>query len=389
MDEVLLKLPFFVDRLKSIKESIISNIVLIGQTPGPTFAEDVRGDLFLERLSGAGIGECGKDQMKNAIGIIRGSDGKNVPPIFLTANLDTVYSADDVDHNYTVRKNTISGPNVLDNTVSLGILATLPQILRHLDLTFSSDIVIAGVTQSIGRGNLKGIRHLLNHWTGPILGGLIMEGQKLGHFNYYSEGIIRGEISCDITTKGQFINHKFKPNAILILNEVINELLFINLPQRPRCRIIIGRIKGGHKHGEIACDANLGFEIQSDSDEMVKNVFGKIEDIVEGIGHEHSVALKIETLTVQNAAALKFAHPLVKCAVSIMKTLGLKPISESSESELSVFLSRNIPALALGITTGSSAHLETATMRINPMFTGIAQILGLLMAMDMGFCDDR
>ncbi len=389
MDDILKKLPFFVDQIQAIKETVISNIVLVGQTPGPTFDEDARSDLFLERLAGAMVDECGKDQLKNAIGIVKGTDSKKHDPIFLTAHLDTPYSADDVDHNYVVRKNAITGPGILDNTVSVGILATLPLILRHLKLSFSSDIVLAGVTQSLARGNLRGIRHLLNTWARPVRSGIVMEGQELGHFNYYSEGIIRGEISCNIPATGHFPAHKYKPNAILILNEVINELLCINLPQRPRCRIVIGRISGGHKHGEIAIHARLGFEIQSDSDEMVKEVYQKIEDIVEGIGHEHSVALKMETITLQNAAALKYGHPLVKCTVAVIKSLGLKPVSESSESELSVFLSRNIPAVAVGITTGKNAHLANATMRINPMFIGIAQIIGLLMAMDRGFCDEK
>lgn len=389
MDEILKDLPFYVDQIKSIKEAVISNIVLIGQTPGPTFDEDDRADVFLDRLSCTMVDECGKDQLKNAIGIIKGKNRNNHPPIFLTAHLDTDYSGDEVDHNYIVRKNSITGPGILDNSVGIGILATLPVIFRHLDLSFSSDIVLAAVTQSIGRGNLRGVRHLLNTWDQPIRSGIILEGQMLGHFNYYSEGIIRGEISCDIPATEHFYAHKFKPNAILILNIVINELLSITLPQRPRCRIIIGTLTGGHKHGVIACNASLGFEIQSDSDEMVKQVYEKIEDIVGGIGHEHSVALKLQTITVQNAAALKYGHPMVKCAVSIMKSLGLKPVSESSESELSVFLSRNIPAMALGITTGKNSHLENATMRINPMFTGIAQVIGLVMALDKGLCDEK
>ncbi len=389
MDDILKKLPFFVDQVQAIKETVISNIVLIGQVPGPTFDEDARADIFLERLACAAVDECGKDQLKNAIGIIKGKDGKNHDPIFLTAHLDTIYSGEDVEHNYIVRKNAITGPGILDNTVSIGILASLPLIFRHLEISFASDIVLAGVTQSIGRGNLRGIRHLLNTWSRPIRSAIIMEGQVLGHFNYYSEGIIRGEISCDILATRHFFTEKFKPNAILVLNELINELLGINLPQRPRCRIIIGKITGGHKHGEIPVQARLGFEIQSDSDEMVKQVYEKIEDLVEGVGHEHSVALKLETITVQNAAALKYGHPLVKYTVAIMKSLGLKPVSESSESELSVFLSRNIPAVTLGITTGKNAHLANATMRINPMFVGIAQIIGLLLAIDKGLCDDK
>ncbi|MDZ7833095.1 MAG: hypothetical protein U5L07_15205 [Desulfobacterales bacterium] len=63
-----------------------------------------------------------------------------------------------------------------------------------------------------------------------------MEGEKLGRLNYYSEGIIRAEIECTIPATGNW-EQRYKPNALLILNEVINEILAMNLPQRPRSRV--------------------------------------------------------------------------------------------------------------------------------------------------------
>ena len=71
-----------------------------------------------------------------------------------------------------------------------------------------------------------------------------------------------------------------------------------------------------------------------------------------------------------------------------MKSLGLQPVSDSSESELSIFLARKIPAVTLGVTEGKNVHLENATMKITPMFTGIAQIIGVIMAIDSGVCDE-
>ncbi len=386
MEQILNKLPFFVDQIKAIKDTIISNIVLIGQTPAPTFQEAARVNFFLDRLTDAQVDLCATDDFHNAIGIIRGQPGAGSPPIFLAAHLDTAFGSE-IDHNYVIRQKTITGPGILDNTVSVGVLASLPIIVRHLGITFDSDIVIAGVIQSIGKGNLQGIRHLLNNWAGPIRGGVIMESEKLGRLNYYSEGIIRGEINCHISVADQWA-YKYKPNAILILNEVINEILAMKLPHRPRARVILGTIHGGFKHGLIAYDAQLGFEIQSDSDDMVQAMFDEMQDIVDGISHEHSVDLKIDIITTQNAATLKYRHPLVKSTVAIMNRLGLNAVSESSESELSVFLSRNIPAVTLGITTGKNAHLENASIRIEPMFTGIAQVLGVLMAIDNGICDE-
>ena len=73
--------------------------------------------------------------------------------------------------------------------------------------------------------------------------------------------------------------------------------------------------------------------------------------------------------------------------VRAMRKLDLKPVSEHSESELSIFLAHKIPAVTLGVTRGRDYHLEGASMEIEPMFKGIAQILGVIQAIDSGVCD--
>jgi len=385
MEKYLDKLPSFVEQIKSMKETIIANIVFIGQIPAPTFKEKRRTDLFMERLAEFQVDECTTDGYRNPIGIIRGTSTSK-PPVFVVAHLDTVFEKD-IDHNYTVRKRTIKGVGILDNSLSIGVLASLPEIFRKLDLSFESDIVLAGVIQSLGRGNLRGIRHLLKTWDTPIRGAICLEGVEFGRLNYYSEGMVRCEVECDISFRPGPLQ-KFKSNAILILNEVINQILELRLPQRPRSRVIIGKISGGFKHGTIARKSKLGFEIQSDSDKMVKNIYNDINDIIEDISHQNEVELKLKAISNLSAASLKYNHPLVKSAGAVIESLGIKPICEPSESELSIFLAHKIPAVTLGITRGKNIHLENATMEIEPMYKGIAQIVGAIIAIDKGVCDE-
>jgi di/tripeptidase len=139
----------------------------------------------------------------------------------------------------------------------------------------------------------------------------------------------------------------------------------------------------------IAYDAKLCFEIQSDSDNMVKTIFNDIQDIVDGISHESRVGLDLKVISTITPARLKYNHPLVKSTVAIMEKLNLKPASNPSESELSMFLSRRIPAVTMGITHGENYHLGNAQMEIEPMFTGIAQIIGVIMSIDSGVCDEH
>jgi acetylornithine deacetylase/succinyl-diaminopimelate desuccinylase-like protein len=385
MEKYLEKLPSFVDAIESIKETIITNILLIGQVPAPTFKEKNRSRIFLDRLAEFGVDECSTDGYRNPIGIIRGTSGTK-PPIIVVAHLDTFFGRD-IDHNFKIEKNTISGPGIADNSVGVGIMVSLPEIFRQLNLQFESDIVLTGAIQSIGKGNLRGIRHFVKTWPTPIRGVVCIESTELGRLSYYSDGMIRCEVDCNISTHNGW-EQKFRPNAILVLNEVINRLLELRLPQRPRCRVIIGKITGGFKHGIIPYDATLGFEIQGVSDKMVKSVYNDIKDIIEGISHEYEVELNLKTISNLKASRLKYNHPLVKSAVEVMQTLDLKPISGPSESELSIFLSRKIPAVTLGITHGENYHQEDAWVEIEPIYKGIAQVIGVLIAIDNGACDE-
>ncbi len=385
MDNYIDQLPSFIETIASIKETIITNIVLIGQVPSPTFKEKKRGQVFLDRLTELQVDECTTDGYRNPIGIIRGTSGAK-PPIFVIAHLDTFFGTD-VDHNFKIDKNLITGPGITDNSVGVGVLVSLPEIFRRLNLRFESDIVIAGVIQSIGKGNLRGIRHLIKTWSTPIRGAVCVEGAELGLLSYYSDGMIRCEVHCNISTSDGW-EQKFRPNAILVLNEVINRIMELRLPQRPRCRVIIGKVSGGFKHGVIPYDGILGFEIQGVSDKMVKSVYKDIKDLIAGISHEFEVDLDLRTISNLNAARLKYNHPLVKSAFAVMEKLELKPISSPSESELSIFLANRIPAVTLGVTHGEDYHHSHSHIEIEPIFTGIAQIIGVLMAIDRGVCDE-
>ena len=386
MQDLLDRLPHYEEQLRAIKETIITNIVLVGQVPSVTFKEKRRTNVFMERLAENQVDECTTDGYRNPVGIIRGRS-PDKPPIFVVAHMDTFFSKD-IAYNYRVTQNHVIGPGILDNSLSIGVMTSLPYIFRELDLQFESDIVVAGVIQSIGKGNLRGIRHLIKNWTTPIRGAVCLEGVELGRLNYYADGMIRCEIDCRIRS-GRRQGRRIRPSAILVVNDVINQILRIRLPQRPRTQVVMGKIEGGVNHGDIPYTANLGFEIRSDSYQMVQSVFNDINDIVEGISHEREVDLRLKTISHLKASRLAYNHPLVKGAASVIKYLGVDPVGDPSESELSIFLSQKIPAVTIGLTRGENQYTEAARMEIDPIFKGIAQLIGVLQVIDSGVCDEN
>jgi acetylornithine deacetylase/succinyl-diaminopimelate desuccinylase-like protein len=385
MEKYLDVLPMFVDKIREFREIVISNIVLLGQIPAPTFHEKRRAEYLVERLAEFQVDECAIDDYGNPIGVIRGTSPTK-PPIFVVAHLDTFSDLRDELH-YEVTDKIIRGIGVSDNSAAVGVLVSLPEILKRLNLQFTSDIVLVAPIFSLARGNLKGVRKLLSHWPSPIRGAICLESVELGRLNYYSYGMIRSEISCSIAVE-KHGRQRYEPNAILVLNEVINAILGLGLPQKPRTQIVIGRIAGGFDHGKIAYDATIGFEIRSDSDDMVKVLYADVQDIVEDINKMFKVELKLNRISNLNATRLNYNHPLIKCASRILNRLRVEIFSEPSESTLSIFLHKKIPAITLGITWGDNFHQNDAMIEIEPMYKGIAQIPALLMAMDNGVCDE-
>jgi di/tripeptidase len=279
----------------------------------------------------------------------------------------------------------IQGQGVEDNSIGVGVLMSLPRIFKELDLQFQSDIVLAGVIQSLGKGNLRGIRHLLKTWEGPIRGAVCIEGVELGRLNYYSEGMVRAEIECK-TCLPAAVENANHINAILIVNEIINKILELRLPQKPLTKIVFGKINGGYHHGREAFEAGIGFEVKSDADDIVKELMDDIKEIVESLSRIYEIDLKLKIISNLSATGLKFNHPLVKAANAVMKQLNLEPKSESCESELSIFLSKSIPAVTLGV-THHKIHGNKTGVEIEPIFKGISQIIGVIQAIDNGVCD--
>jgi tripeptide aminopeptidase len=176
--------------------------------------------------------------------------------------------------------------------------------------------------------------------------------------------------------------------AIVTLNEVINQILEIPLPRRPRTTIVLGAIHGGTSFNTIATNATLRFEIRSEAEGMAQNIGIEIEDIVASVASRTGAEISVEKIAGRRPGGIPFNHPLARNARAILDELNIKPRISPSTSELSAFIDKNIPALTVGITNGEHLNEENESIKIEPISIGIAQLLGLLLVIDRGFNDE-
>ena len=382
--EILEVLPSLPEQLSIIQETLIANLIMLGEIPAPTFEEAARIKLFLQRLVECGLQNVSTDEAGNGVGIIQGRDPER--NILLVAHADSVYT-DKANHTLSVYSENIAGTGVADNSLGMAVLATLPTILDRLGLAFESNLVLLSSTKGLGRGNLDGLRFFMDNNRIPFDAGICVEGAQLSRLSYSAEGMFRGLISCRIPEEldwkmaGQY-------NAIIAINDIVNRILEIPIPRRPRTSIVLGAIRGGKSYNIMATQSSLRFEVRSESAEMVESIREKISEIIAHATATHKAEFEFNVVSSRDPGGIDIGHPLVRNCRRIMEALELKPTILPSMSEVSELISRGLPAVTLGITEASNLHDLNETSRIKTVYTGLAQLLAVLLAIDGGFCNE-
>lgn len=383
-EEITALLPDLPEQLSVLQETLIANLIMLSEIPSPTFEEAARVKLLLQRMVECGLDNVSTDEAGNGVGIIKGKDPSR--NILLVAHADTVYNAK-ADHALSVRADEIIGPGVADNSLGMAVLATLPDLLDRLGIKLNANLVLLSSTKGLGRGNLDGLRFFMDNNKVPLEAGICIEGEKLGRLSYTAEGMFRGYINCRIPEELDWPSAG-QNSAIIALNDVINRILEIPIPRRPRTSIVLGAIRGGKSYNVMATQSALRFEVRSKDAEMVESVRQKIDDIIADVTSSHNAEFEFNVVSARDPGGIDIGHPLVKSCRAVMEKLDIQPTIRPSMSEVSELIARGLPAVTLGITEARNLHDLNETIRIKPIYTGLAQLLAMLLAIDGGFCNE-
>ena len=384
IDDILARLPEMQEGITGIQEMLIANLIMLSEIPAATFKEEARVKLLLQRMLECGLQNVSTDEAGNGVGIIPGSDPSR--NILLVAHADSVYS-EKADHTISVLTDEIVGPGVADNSLGMAVLATLPSLLETLDIQFNSNLVLLGSTKGLGSGNLDGLRFFMDNNRLPFDAGICIEGAQIGRLSYTAEGMFRGSIDCKLPEELEW-QRVGESSAIIALNDVINRILEIPVPRRPKTSIVLGAIRGGKSFNIMATQSSLRFEVRSESAEMVQSIRERIDDIIADIASKYNAEISFKIVSSREPGGIDVGHPLVKSCRQVMEQLDLKPKILPSMSEVSELISRGLPAVTIGLTEAVNLHDLNETIRIQPIYKGLAQLLAMLFAIDGGICNE-
>ena len=375
---ILESLESWRESLTDLREMVLANAVMFGEIPAPTFEEQDLVRFLCDRFTEAGLVNISTDEIGNATGILSGTEGRR--QLLLVAHVDKIWDQTD-DHTVTVGSETLTGRGIADNGLGVATLATLPAILEHLGIRLKSDLVLLGATRSFGKGDLGGLRFFLENGTRDFDGALCLEGMQLERLSYSCLGMLRGEIQ--VSLKSASARHRpGSAGAIAPLTRIVDGILAIERPEKPATEIRLGSVQAGSAYNVAPRNARLRFEVRSESGDVVSRITEQIEEIVDEICAGYEASAELEIIARREPGDIGFSHPLVKSTRQIMEALNLEPALDPSMSELAALLDRGIPALTIGLTRGENRHTPQESIEIEPLYTGLAQLVAVLVLLD-------
>jgi tripeptide aminopeptidase len=370
------------ESMNLITTRIIDLAIAIQQIPAPTFHEQKRGEFVQARLVEEGLADVTMDRAGNVFGRLAGTNREKM--LVVSAHLDTVFplSVDlHLEQQPDPRVRTgfsgrILGPGIGDNSLGVAGLFGLVWALRELKLTLPGDLWLVANVSEEGLGDLGGMRAVVDRFGPAPIGYIILEGMALGQITHRGLGVRRIRIRVR-TAGGHSWIDAGRPSAIHELVTLSTRLTGLELPHQPRSTLNIGVISGGSSVNTIAAEAVLELDLRAESGESLEALAGQVGEIVRA-ANKAGVAAELETIGNRPYGELPAEHGLVRLAQECLRGVGVEPHLNIGSTDANLPLSRGLPAITVGLTSGGRAHSVEEFINVGLLEKGIEQLVHLV-----------
>lgn len=342
----------------------------IAAVPAPTGDEMRRSAVVRDTMNSLPYDQIETDAIGDVVGRMQGLSEQ--PRLLIAAHLDTVFPLDtplsirsDAHRSY--------GPGIGDNCIGIAAALLIPSMLEAAGLRPDVDLLITGNVGEEGLGNLRGMIAVMD--AHPEIGAVIaVEGHNLGRVTHIAVGSMRYRIRVE-GPGGHSWGDFGKPNAIQAAANIISELDDIELPTTPKTTLNVGTISGGTSVNTIAPSCTFLLDLRSVDAQALDRLNEAVERILTRTHKDISVS--IDLLGVRPAGQVAPGSRITRIAGAILESMGITPTGDASSTDANIPISRGIPAVCVGLTTGGNVHKEDEFIEREPVARGIYQLLGL------------
>ncbi len=358
--------------------------IAIQQIPAPTFHEQARAEFVRARFADEGLTpvDITMDEAGNVYGLLEGSGHEKA--LVISAHLDTVFPSNvdlQIERQPEPRAGTgtndrIVGPGIGDNSLGVAGLFGLVWALRERNLTLPGDLWLVANVCEEGLGDLRGMRAVVDHFGITPLAYIAVEGLGLGQIYHRGLGVRRTRVTVRTPGGHSWINYG-QPSAIHELVALATRITALKLPHSPRTTLNIGIISGGSSVNTIAAEAMLELDLRSERPETLEAVTSQVDQIVEA-AKKGGVTVEAEIIGQRPFGELPAEHPLVRLAEDCLRAAGVEPHLSNGSTDANLPLSRGLPSIAIGLTSGGRAHSLEEYINVEPLKKGMEQLIRLV-----------
>ncbi|HEX6304123.1 MAG TPA: M20/M25/M40 family metallo-hydrolase [Anaerolineales bacterium] len=365
----------------------------IQQIPAPTFSESRRLAFIRQRFEEQGLSQVGTDHVGNLYACLPGTG--SAPPLVVSAHCDTVFPQS-TRLEVTRESDKVCGPGIGDNSLGVAGLFGLLWGLKFNDqATFTNlstsqtglnsdhrslersalpgDLWLVCNVGEEGLGDLCGMRAVVDRFGDAPLAYIVLEGMALGQVYHRALGVRRYRVTSNTQGGHSWVDFG-RPSAIHALSALVTRLTALDLAESPRTTLNVGVISGGTSINTIAAQAYLELDLRSEGPQTLENLTRQVEALVRAFDSD-DVRFECQQIGNRPAGELSSNHALVRLAQRSLKRLGIQPSLNIGSTDANIPLSRGIPAICLGLTTGGGAHTIQEYINIPPLTQGLQQLV--------------
>ena len=365
-------------------QRIIDLAIQIQQIAAPTFHEQKRAEFVRGLFEREALDDVTIDEVGNVYGLLnvegaaltgeavsKGQTSK-VKPLIISAHTDTVFPLD-MDLRVRREADKIHGIGIGDNSMGVAALVGLIWLIRERKIELKGAVWFVANVCEEGLGDLRGMKAVVDRFGSEVHAYLVLEGMALGHVYQRAVGVKRYRVK--VTTKG---GHSWSDygqySAIHELSKLVVQLTSLELPKEPRTTMNVGRISGGTSINVIAPEAWIELDLRSEGQAELEELIVSVEKMIRE-ANKPGLSLEAEVIGQRPAGEMSPDHPLIKLAEECIREQGLEAILTTGSTDANIPLSKNIPALVLGITTGGGAHTKDEYINTAPIEKGMEQLV--------------
>ena len=338
--------------------------------PSPTGEEGEKARWILDQLKAMGAEGACQDEAGNVI-FPYCIEGVEKFPLY-TAHMDTVFAGvekimPEIDGH------TLKAPSCGDNSSDVAALLFLIRMMLILKLR--TPAVLAFNVGEQGLGNLKGSRALTDAFGDRLSYFMAVDGNS-DRFVNLAVGSRRYAVHV-VTPGGHSYAAFGAANAINEAAGIIRDFYDLQVPEDPKTTYNVGTIQGGTTINSIAAEVEFTVDMRSVSHTELEKLDAAFQAILQA--HQRG-DVKIETLLLGERPCSEGVqhHEIHDRITAIRKRAGLQTTFSASSTDANIPLSRNIPAIAFGVSRGKGAHTLQEELDMTSLEPGLKQLAAFI-----------